>query len=196
MDVLVVEWLPAIALAIAISATAGLRAWLPLLLAGLAVRTGWLEVGPYFAFLASAKALSVFAAATLIELAADKVPVMDHALDALGTPLKLLAGALLAAAAFGTVTDPLTSLALGVAVGSPTALVPHAAKSLVRLSSTALTGGLANPAISLLEDIATFAFFLLALLLPILVAGFILLTVMLVARRRQRGGPRPSPSAA
>ena len=146
------------------SATAGLRAWLPLLLAGLAVRTGWLEVGPSFAFLAGTKALFVFAAATLIEMVADKVPVVDHALDALGTPLKLLAGALLAAAAFGTVTDPLTSLALGVAVGTPTALVPHAAKSLLRLTSTALTGGLANPVISLLEDVATFAFFVLAVL--------------------------------
>jgi hypothetical protein len=64
MDVLVVEWLPAIALAIALSATAGIRAWLPLLLAGLAVRTGWLEVGPSFAFLAGTKTLAVFAAAT------------------------------------------------------------------------------------------------------------------------------------
>lgn len=179
------EWLPAIALAIALSATAGLRAWLPLFLAGLAVRVGWLEVGPSFAFLAGTKALVVFAAATLIEVAADKVPVVDHALDALGTPLKLLAGALLAAAAFGTVTDPLTSLALGVAVGTPTALVPHAAKSLVRLTSTTLTGGLANPLISLLEDVATLAFFLLAVLVPIAVAGLVLLVVALVARRRR-----------
>lgn len=196
MDVLIVAWLPAIALAIALSATAGLRAWLPLLLAGLAVRTGWLEVGPSFAFLAGTKALLVFAAATLIEVVADKVPAVDHALDALGTPLKLVAGALLAAAAFGTVTDPLTSLALGVAVGSPTALVPHAAKSLLRLTSTALTGGLANPVISLLEDVATFAFFLLAILLPIVVAGFVLLMVALVARRRRRAPPHPFHSVA
>lgn len=195
MDGFVMEWVPAIALAIALSATAGLRAWLPLLLAGLAVRTGWLEVGPSFAFLAGTKALVVFAVATLIELAADKVPAVDHALDALGTPLKLLAGALLAAAAFGTVTDPLTSLALGVAVGTPTALVPHAAKSLLRLTSTTLTGGLANPLISLLEDVATFAFFLLAVLVPIAVAGFVLLVVALVARRR-RSAPVTAQSLA
>jgi hypothetical protein len=195
MEGFVVEWLPAMALAIALSATAGLRAWLPLLLAGLAVRTGWLEVGPSFAFLAGTKALFVFAAATLIEMVADKVPVVDHALDALGTPLKLVAGALLAAAAFGTVTDPLTSLALGAAVGTPTALVPHATKSLLRLTSTTLTGGLANPVISLLEDIAALAFFILAVLLPIAVAGFVLLMVALVARRR-RATPHRAPIVA
>src|SRR5262245_46986420 len=120
------EWLPALALAVALSATAGIRAWLPLLLAGLSVRVGWLELGPSFAFLASTKAPVVFTVATVIELLADKIPAVDHALDALETPLKLAAGTLLTATAFGTVTNPLTSVALGVTVGTPVALVPHA----------------------------------------------------------------------
>ncbi|HEY6546918.1 MAG TPA: DUF4126 domain-containing protein [Vicinamibacteria bacterium] len=195
MDVFAFEWVPAIGLAVALSATAGIRAWLPLLLAGLAMRAGWLEVGPSFAFLASTKALVVFAVATLLEVVADKVPAVDHALDALGTPLKLGAGALLAAAAFGTVTDPLTSAALGVAVGAPTALVPHAAKSLLRATSTALTGGLANPVISLLEDVAAFAFFILAVLVPLVVAGLVLLVILLALRRRTAPAPHaPHPA--
>jgi hypothetical protein len=106
----------------------------------------------------------------------------------------LLAGALFAAAAFGTVTDPPTSPRSRVAVACPP---PRATREVApRLSSTALTGGLANPVISLLEDVVTFCFFLLAILLPVLVAGFVLLTVALVARRRQRVTPRPSPSVA
>jgi hypothetical protein len=184
MDVQVAEWLLAAALAIALSATAGLRAWLPLLLAGLLVRAGWLELGPTFAFLASTKALIVFGAATVIEVLGDKIPAVDHALDLLGTPLKVGAGALLAAAAFGTVTDPLTSITLGLAVGAPTALVPHAAKSLFRVTSTALTGGLANPLISLLEDVITLALFALAVLVPLAVAGLVLLVVAVLAKRR------------
>lgn len=195
MDGLIFEWVPAIALALALSATAGIRAWLPLLLAGLTLRAGWLELGPSFAFLASTKALVVFAVATVIELVADKVPAVDHALDALGTPLKLGAGALLAAAAFGTVTDPLTSVALGVAVGTPATLVPLAAKSLLRVTSTALTGGLANPVISFLEDLAAFAFFILAVLVPIAVAGLVLLVVALALKRRAAPAP-PSPHPA
>jgi hypothetical protein len=189
MDVQVAEWLLAAALAIALSATAGIRAWLPLLLAGLLVRVGWLELGPSFAFLASTKALAVFALATVIEVLGDKIPAVDHALDALGTPIKVAAGALLAAAAFGTVTDPLTSVTLGLAVGAPTALVPHAAKSLFRATSTALTGGLANPVISLLEDVIAIALFALAVLIPIAVAGLVLLAVALLAKRRSAEPP-------
>jgi hypothetical protein len=184
MDVFITEWLPAAALAIALAATAGLRAWLPLLLAGVLVRAGLIELGPAFAFLASTKALVVLAAATVIEIVGDKVPAVDHALDALGTPLKVGAGALLAAAAFGTVSDPLISVSLGVAVGAPTALVPHAAKSLLRALSTGLTGGLANPVISLLEDVAAVAFFALAVLVPLAAFGLVLMVVALLARRR------------
>lgn len=184
MDATLVEWVPAMALAIALAATAGIRAWLPLLLTGLLVRAGWLELSASFTFLASTKALVVFATATVLEIAGDKIPAVDNALDALGTPLKLAAGALLAAAAFGTVTNPLTSIILGVAVGAPTALVPHAAKSLLRVASTAATGGLANPVLSLLEDVTTVALFALAVLVPLAVAGFVLLVVALLAKRR------------
>jgi hypothetical protein len=188
-----VEWLPAMALAIALAACAGIRAWLPLLLAGALMRAGLLELGPSFAFLGSTKALVLFGTATVIELLGDKIPAIDHTLDLLGTPLKLGAGALLAAAALGTVTDPLTATVLGLAVGAPTALVPHAAKSVVRTASTAFTGGLANPLISFLEDILTLFMFALSVLVPVLVASLVVLAVVLVVRRRSA---RPQPGLA
>jgi hypothetical protein len=193
MDRAIVEWVPAIALAIALAATSGLRAWLPLLLAGLLTRSGFLELGSSFAFLASNRALAILAIASALEILGDKIPVVDHTLDTLGTPLKLASGALLAAAAFGTVSDPLTATLLGLAVGAPTALVPHAAKSLVRVASTAVTGGLANPLLSFLEDLMTLAAFALAVLVPIAVAGFVLLVVALMARRSD---PRPQTAGA
>lgn len=193
MDRAIVEWVPAIALAIALAATAGIRAWLPLFLAGLLTRAGLLELGASFAFLATTRALVILAVASALEILGDKIPAVDHALDTLGTPLKLGAGALLAAAAFGTVTDPLTSTLLGVAVGAPTALVPHAAKSLVRVASTAATGGLANPVLSLLEDLITLAAFALAVLVPLALAGLVLLAVALLAKRST---PRPETAGA
>src|SRR5512136_3107039 len=134
------EFLPALALAIALAASAGLRAWLPLLLAGGLARLGVLDLGPSFQFLGSNKALVLFGVATTIELVGDKIPAVDHALDVLGTPLRPAAGALLAA------------VVLGIAVGAPSALVPHAAKAAVRAASTTVTGGLANPLLSFLED--------------------------------------------
>src|SRR4029450_888197 len=93
MDVsLLLEHLPTLGLAIALAAWAGFRAWLPLLLAGAVARAGWLDLGPGFQFLASNKALAIFAVASVIELVGDKIPVVDHTLDVIGTPLRPAAG--------------------------------------------------------------------------------------------------------
>jgi uncharacterized protein DUF4126 len=184
-----VRWtdvLSATGMAIGLSACAGLRAWLPLLFTGLLVRGGFLQVGPAFGFISSNRALLVFGLATLVELAADKIPALDHALDALSTLLRPAAASLLAASLFGDFTDPLTATLLGVLVGTPTSLVPHAAKSTLRAASTAFTGGLANPILSLLEDVAAVLFFLVTVVLPLLAAALVVLLAVLVARRLRR----------
>jgi hypothetical protein len=181
-------FLPALAMAIALASVAGLRAWLPLLAAGGLSRLGVLQLGPSFHFLASDQALAVFGIATVIELVGDKIPAVDHALDLIGTPLRPLAGALLAASVFGTVTDPLTSTLLGVAVGAPVALVPHVAKSALRAVSTTATAGLANPAISFVEDALAAVLLVLAVLVPIVVVALVALTLVVATRwlRRRR----------
>jgi hypothetical protein len=182
------EFLPALALAVALAASAGLRAWLPLLLAAGLARLGVLDLGPSFQFLSSNKALLVFGVATLVEIVGDKIPAVDHALDLIGTPLRPAAGALLAASVLGTVSDPLTAIVLGTAVGAPSALVPHAAKSVLRAASTAATGGLANPLLSLLEDVLSILTFVAAVLVPLLVVCALGLTLFLASRwlRRHR----------
>jgi len=185
------EFLPALALAIALAASAGLRAWLPLLLAGGLARLGVLDLGSSFQFLASTKALALFGVATAIELIGDKIPAVDHALDVIGTPLRPLAGAVLAASVLGTVTDPLTSVVLGTAVGAPSALVPHAAKTALRAASTTVTGGLANPALSLIEDAVSLLTFVLAILVPLVVVGLLGLTLYLASRWLRRRATAP-----
>ncbi|HXK10656.1 MAG TPA: DUF4126 domain-containing protein [Vicinamibacteria bacterium] len=186
------ELLPVLAMAIALAATAGLRAWLPLLLAGGLARLGVLDLGPSYQFLASNKALVLFGVATAIEIVGDKIPAVDHALDAIGTPLRPLAGALLAASVLGTVTDPLTSVILGTAVGAPSALVPHAAKAAVRAASTTVTGGLANPVLSLIEDAIALLSFVLAVLVPLLVVALFGLTLFLASRWLRRRAAAPA----
>ena len=177
---------PSLAMGIGLAACAGLRAWLPLLLAGLLARAGVLQLGPSFRFIASNEALILFGAATLVEMLGDKVPAVDHALDALSTFLRPAAGSLLAASVMWKIPDPLTALALGVAVGAPTSLVPHAAKSTLRAASTAFTGGLANPVLSLIEDLAAVLLFVLTVVIPVAVALAILLVAGLVLRRVAR----------
>src|SRR5512134_840700 len=178
----VTEFLPALALAIALAASAGLRAWLPLLLASGLARLGVLDLGPSFQFLSSNKALFLFGVATAVELIGDKIPAVDHALDVIGIPLRPAAGALLAASVLGTVSDPLTSIVLGTAVGAPSALVPHAAKSALRAASTVTTGGLANPVLSFVEDAIAIFTFALAVLVPLVVVALLGLTLYLASR--------------
>jgi len=193
-----VHWttiVPSLAMGIGLAACAGIRAWLPLLMAGGMARWGIIELGPSFQFIASDRALILFGVATVIEILADKVPAVDHALDTLSTVLRPAAGSLLAASVLWQVSDPLTALALGVAVGAPTSLVPHAAKSLLRAASTTFTGGLANPFISVLEDLMAVALFVLTVLIPVVVAAMLVLIGLLVARRLARRAPAPLAAA-
>jgi Domain of unknown function (DUF4126) len=185
IDHWLVDGLSTAALAIALAASAGLRAWLPLFLAGALSRAGVLELGDSFRILGSNKALALFALATVIELLGDKIPVVDHALDLLSTFLRPAAGAVLAASVFGRVLDPVQSMALGIAVGAPSALVPHAGKAALRALSSSFTAGLANPVLSLIEDGATLVLFTLAVLAPLLVAGALIGAGVVFARRLQ-----------
>ncbi|HEY8233361.1 MAG: DUF4126 domain-containing protein [Vicinamibacterales bacterium] len=182
------ELVPALAMAIALASAAGLRAWLPLLAAGGLARLGVLSLGPSFQFLASDKALVIFGVATAIEVIGDKIPAVDHALDVIGTPLRPIAGAVLAASVLGTVADPLLAAVLGIAVGAPSALVPHVAKSALRAASSAATGGLANPALSFVEDAIAVVLLILAVLVPLVVVALVGLTLFLATRwlRRRR----------
>jgi hypothetical protein len=183
VDPWVVEVISTVGLAVALAACAGLRAWLPLLLAGALSRAGLLQLGDSFKLLGSNAALAVFGLATVIELVGDKVPAVDHALDVFSTFVRPAAGAVLAASVFGRIADPLQSLALGIAVGAPAALVPHAGKTVVRAASTAFTGGLASPILSLVEDGLTVVLFFVAVLVPVVTAVALIVVGLAVARR-------------
>ncbi len=197
---LVWTWIGTIALAIGLAAVAGIRAWLPLLLTGALARLGILELGESFEFLSGTPALVLFGVATVVEIAGDKIPTIDHALDAAGLVVRPLAGALLAAAAMYQIESPLLACVLGLVVGAPTALVPHATKAAARAASTTFTMGLANPLLSFAEDGAAIAMFVLALVLPVLFAiafalGFAV--ALYVIRARAKKAPEaPLPKAA
>lgn len=190
------DLLQSIALGISLAACAGLRAWLPLLATGVGVRLGFLSLGDSFQFLGSNGALAVFFVATVVEMLGDKIPVVDHALDSLSTFLKPIAGIALAASVLWTVEDPLVALALGLAVGAPSALVPHAAKSTLRGVLNPLTSGLAAPVLSFLEDLLVFGLVALAILLPLFVAALFVLFGLATGRWFFRARAKAEPVAA
>jgi hypothetical protein len=187
------SWIGTLALAVTLAAVAGLRAWLPLLVAGVLSKLGVADLGASFGWLGSWPALGLLGGATAIEVAGDKIPVVDHALDMVGTIIRPLTGTLAAAAALVHIQDPLIALVIGLCVGAPIALAPHVAKSTLRGVSTGATAGLANPLLSLVEDGVSLMLTVLAFFVPILAALLVGCCAWLLWRwlRRRRGSARP-----
>jgi hypothetical protein len=163
-------------LGLSLAATCGLRAFLPLLCIGAAGAMGKVELADAFQWMASPAALACFGSAVVLEVSGDKIPAVDHVLDSLGVVVKPLAAAV-AAASMIQEFDPLLALTLGLIGGGAVAEVVHLAKAKTRLLSTAFTGTLANPFLSVGEDLAALAAVVLAFLVP----GLVLLAIVAVA---------------
>jgi len=83
----------------------GINAYLPMLSFAIAVRFLHLyKVNPNFAFITSNWCIAALVLLTIIDFVADKLPVIDHAWDAIHTVVRPIAGALIAAASYGRVT--------------------------------------------------------------------------------------------
>lgn len=172
-------------LGLSLAATCGLRAFLPLFFIGLAGAMGKVELAESFQWMASPAAISCFGTAVVAEIVGDKVPAIDHALDSLGVVVKPTAAAV-AAASMIQEFDPLLALTLGLVGGGAVAEVVHLAKAKTRLLSTALTGTLANPVLSVGEDLAALMAVVLAFLVPGLVlVGMVVLAAWLLRRWRR-----------
>lgn len=173
---------------IVLAASAGLRAFMPLFGVGLASRLLDWSIAPSMEWMASDAGLVGLGVAMVVELIADKVPVVDHALDVLHTVAGPLAGALAAFSIWGDWPPAVAGL-LAIALGAPVAGVVHVISATTRIKSTAFSGGTLNPAVSLAEDGISAGAILIALLLPILalVLAFVVIAVILrFAVRRYR----------
>lgn len=173
-DIALLFW--QLALGFSLAATTGLRAFFPLFVAAAAGRLGQVTLGPSFAWMGSDPALIVFGSAVVIEVLGDKVPALDHVLDACGVFVKPAAATLLAASMF-TSMDPVMASALGLVTGGAVAGGVHVVKAKARLASSVFTFGTGNPVLSLAEDVLAVVGVVLAMLLPIL-AAFVILCLL------------------
>jgi hypothetical protein len=167
---------------------AGINAYATLLVFGLLAR--WqpaLFHDELARFFASTPVLITVGVLYAVEFFADKIPAVDHAWDVIHTFIRPAAGALVA---WGTVSEKIPHGAVIVAsvLAGGVALGAHAAKATLRVASTATTGGIGNPILSLLEDVFAFASALVAILLPWVVLGFVVLLALIFTRfwRRTR----------
>ena len=170
---------------IGVAAACGFRVFVPLLALGLAGRAQVLPLHDSFAMLATLPALIALGTAATLEVGAYYVPWLDNLLDVAAAPAAVIAGVLASAA---VITDLPPVLAWGIAIigGGGAAGLLHGATSLIRLKSTAMTGGVANPAVSTGELVGAVVTSALALLLPVVCAVLLVVLLAWVVQQRMR----------
>lgn len=174
--------------AFGLSASAGLNAYIPLLIVGvIAHYTDWISLTSPYDLLANPWVLIVVGILLIIEMLADKFPAVNHVNDAIQTVIRPAAGAIVFAASAHVITDlnPVIAIICGLLVAGSVHTVKAAA---IRPAITATTGGTANVPVSIAEDIIATTLSILSIVLPILVVIFIALVIFLVVwwlRRRK-----------
>lgn len=183
-----------------LSAAAGLNAYIPFLLVALVARfTEVLELPGQFAWIESDWAIGGAAVLLVGEVVFDKVPVIDHISDAIGTVVRPITGGLIfvATTAAGDLEagstffaeNPWVSGVGGVVVAGAV----HTAKAVTRPVVNLTTAGLGAPVVSTAEDGASVTLALAAIFVPLLVIVLLLALVggliwlwRSLARRRRR----------
>jgi Domain of unknown function (DUF4126) len=156
-----------VALGIGLAAAAGFRVFVPLLVAGLAARAGYIPLNDSFAWLASTPALLTLGTAAVLETLAYYIPGVDHALDVVASPATVAAGAV-ASAAVMTDVPPSVMWPVAIIAGGGIAGLTKGSTALLRAKSGLMTGGLANPVVSTVETIGATGVSIFAILVPVL----------------------------
>lgn len=181
-----------------LAASAGLNAYIPLLTMGLLARyTEAISLPAGWSWLSNGWTLSILGLLLVIEVVADKIPVVDHLNDVVQTFVRPTAGGL----AFGagsasetvTVSDPGSFFTshqwVPIVAGGLIALGVHGVKAASRPVVNTTTAGFGAPVASTAEDVGSVVMAVVAVVLPVLVLiGLVVLvwTAFWVVRRRRR----------
>lgn len=166
--------------AFGLSASAGLNAYIPLLVVSLVAKfTGLIKLSEPWDALTSWWIIGLLIALSIVEFFADKFPAVNHVNDIIQSFVRPSAGAILFAASAQSITEvhPVLSIAAGILVAGSV----NAVKSLViRPAVTATTAGAANAPVSMLEDVTSTAVSALSILLPYLMLAFLVIIAVAI----------------
>lgn len=169
--------------AFGLSASAGLNAYIPLLVVSLLARyTHLITLKAPWDAMTSWWFIGVLIGLCAIEIVADKVPAVNHVNDVIQTLVRPTAGAIVFAASASNLTDvnPVLSLIAGLFIAGGV----HAVKTLaIRPAVTAVTGSLGNVPVSIAEDATSTVVSLLAVALPIIAACVIVILITILISR-------------
>jgi len=166
--------------AFGLSVSAGLNAYIPLLVVGvIAHYTTWIKLTPPYDLLANPWILILVGVLLIVEMLADKIPAVNHINDIIQTVFRPAAGAIVFAASAHALTGvhPVLALACGLLVAGGIHTVKSAA---IRPAITATTGGAANVPVSIAEDVTATVLSILSVVIPILVGVFLVILVSLI----------------
>jgi hypothetical protein len=161
--------------AFGLSASAGLNAYIPLLVVALLGKfTNLITLNSPWNTLESWWVIGVLVVLSIVEFFADKVPAINHVNDIIQTAIRPIAGAIVFAASARIITDvhPVLAMVMGLLVAG----VVHTVKALaVRPAVTATTGGVGNVPVSIAEDALSTIISIIAAIAPVLIAVLLVL---------------------
>jgi hypothetical protein len=175
----IVEGLTNLATAFGLSTSAGLNAYIPLLVVSLVARyTDLITLREPWDVLTNGWVTGVLIVLLLIEIFVDKIPAVDSINDVIQTVVRPVAGAILFAASSNVISDihPVLAFICGLILAGGV----HAVKTTARPAVTGLTGGTGNALVSTAEDLLATITALLAVLLPILLVILLILCVLII----------------
>ncbi len=173
--------LSSIVTAFGLSASAGLNAYIPLLIVALLARfTQLIHLKPPFDALTNIWVMIVLLVLVLVEALVDKIPGVDTVNNVIQTLVRPAAGAILFAASSNVISGihPVLALICGILVAGTV----HAAKSTARPAITMATAGVGNPVVSTAEDVVSAVVSLLSILIPALALLCIAIGILLIVR--------------
>lgn len=176
------EWVLAVLIGISLSAACGFRVFVPMLVMSIAVHSGHLEPASGFQWLGSFPALVGFGLATVLEIVAYFIPVVNNALDVVATPAAAISGTILTASMVGEVSPVLRWILAVIAGGGVAGGIQLA---MVSLRSAATPAGGAS-VVSAIEDGAAVTASLLAITVPVLAVGILVLIGLFLFRRKHK----------
>lgn len=176
------EIIAAVALGIGLSASAGLRVFIPMLIASVAAHFNILPLSEGFAWLGSLPAMISFGTAAVIEVLAYYIPFVDNLLDTITTPLAIGAGTLLMTSVL-PLDNELMKWIMGFIIGGGAATTMQSGSVLSRFTSSKFTAGVANPVVSTGENVAATGASIASLFIPVVVAiVFILIAIVIFVK--------------
>lgn len=178
-DIINLDILVELLLGIALSTAAGFRVFVPLLVLSAAAVVGHLDLPTDFDWIETPQAFMVFGAACLLEIAGYYIPWFDHLLDLIATPAAIVAGTVLTASVSPQM-NPIIQWTLAVVAGGGTAGLTKGVMNLLRVGSSATSGGLTNPIVATLELALAAVLSVLAITVP-LIAGILVIGILVFA---------------